>query len=127
MQFSLLHGLAFVIFYPSGPIGLVQAALQAITPGGIRAQVPAVYLRVIPVVGLARGPSLLAAVTDCLFHEDAAVGASIAVLSATAAVTGLIVFGLGLNACMRKAAPGIHPRSPEGVDHPGITKLMIKA
>jgi MFS family permease len=99
---------SLMVLFLSGPIGLVQAALQAITPSGIRAQVTAVYMLVVTLVGLALGPSLVAAVTDYVFHDDAAVGASISIVSSAGGVAGAIVLLSGVNAYRRKAAQGIH-------------------
>jgi len=99
---------ALMVLTLSAPIGLVQAALQSITPVGIRAQVTAVYLLVVTLVGLALGPSLVAAFTDYVFHDDVAVGKSIAIVASLAAAASAAVFVLGIGAYRRKVEDGLH-------------------
>jgi MFS family permease len=97
---------SLMVLFLSGPIGLVQTALQAITPNEVRGQVIAVYLLVVTLVGLAGGPSLVAALTDYWFHDDAAVGSSIAVVGAGASVVSALVLLLGVGAYRRKVESG---------------------
>jgi MFS family permease len=101
--------LALMVFLLSAPIGLVQAALQAITPNEMRAQVIAIYLLTVTIIGLAAGPSLVAAVTDFHFRNDAAVGSSIAVVATTASIISLVILAFGISAYKQKAA---HPEEP---------------
>jgi MFS family permease len=97
---------SLMVLFLSGPIGLVQTALQAITPNEVRGQIIAVYLLVVTLVGLAGGPSLVAALTDYWFHNDAAVGSSIAVVGAGASVVSALVLLLGVGAYRRKVESG---------------------
>ena len=90
--------LSFLVFFMSAPIGLVQAALQAITPNEMRAQMLAIYLLVATIVGGGFGPSTVAAMTDYYFHNDASVGASIATVAAVAAALSVLVLSLGMKA-----------------------------
>lgn len=93
---------SLVVFFLSSPIGMVQTALQAITPNELRAQVIAVYMLVVTLVGLALGPSLVAAMTDYYYHRDAAVGSSIAVVTSAACAASILVLSLGVGAYRRK-------------------------
>jgi MFS family permease len=95
--------LACMVFFLSAPIGLVQAALQAITPNEMRAQVIAIYLLAVTVIGLSGGPSAVAAVTDFYFADDAAVGISIAIIAGLASLLGAIILSLGIGAYQQKA------------------------
>ena len=94
--------LALLVFLLSTPIGLVQAALQAITPNQMRAQVIAVYLLISALVGSACGPSSVAAVTDFWFHDDKALGASIAIVATVASVLSALILSAGIRAYAHK-------------------------
>ena len=94
--------LASLVFFMSAPIGLVQTALQSITPNEMRAQVIAVYLLAVTLIGTAIGPSAVAAMTDYYFRNDAAIGSSIAVVATIAAMLSVLVFSLGVGAYKRK-------------------------
>jgi MFS family permease len=88
----------------SGPVGLVQAALQSVTPNEMRGQVIAIYLVVVTIVGTTLGTSAVAGFTDYVFHNDAAVGWSISVVASVAALLGAVVLAAGIPAYNRKAA-----------------------
>lgn len=94
--------LALMVGFMSTPIGLVQAALQAITPNQLRAQVIAVYLLTVTLIGTAIGPAAVAALTVYYYHDDAAVGASIAVVTTAASLLSVLVLLLGVGAYARK-------------------------
>ena len=96
--------LSLMIMFLSAPIGLVQAALAAITPNEMRAQVIAIYLLVVTIFGLSSGPSAVAAVTDFYFGNDAAVGMSIAIVSVISCTLGVLTLYAGIGAYRRKVA-----------------------
>jgi MFS family permease len=75
-----------IVFFLGTPIGLTQVALQAVTPNEMRAQVIAVYLLAVAVMGLGIGPSLMAAVTDFVFGFDAALIYSMSIVVTIACV-----------------------------------------
>ncbi len=91
-----------LVVFMSAPIGLVQTALQAITANEMRAQVIAIYLLAVTLIGTAIGPSAVALMTDQYFHNDAAVGSSIAVVASIAAALSAVVYSLGVGAYERK-------------------------
>ncbi len=62
------------------PYGIASGALALITPVHFRGQVVAIYLLVSNLIGLSTGPLLIALGTDHLFHRDAAVRYSLALL-----------------------------------------------
>ena len=93
--------LGLMVFFMSTPIGLAQTALQAVTPNEMRAQVIAIYLLTTALVGNACGPSAIAALTDYYFHNDAAVGSSIAVVATLAAIASAVIILLGVSAYER--------------------------
>jgi MFS family permease len=88
-----------VIYIPSMPIKIVAMVLanllvvivavllptvmQLATPNRIRAQVSAIFLLVINLVGIGLGPTVIALITDYGFQDDMAVGDSIALVAVT--------------------------------------------
>lgn len=82
---------AFFMFFASFGYGAAAAALQMITPNEMRAQVSALYLFFINLLGLGLGPTAVALLTDYVFKDLQAVGMSIAVTAGVAAVLGGII------------------------------------
>lgn len=94
-------GLAFAFlvvatFLSSFPVAVIIAALQVITPNQMRGQIVAMYFFLGNVLGLGVGPTIVAAITDYVFHDEMMVGASIATVTAvvTPIVVGLLIWGL---------------------------------
>lgn len=80
------------------PYGAAAAVVQELTPNRMRAQVSAVYLFVVNLVGLGAGPTAVALLTDHVFHDDAAVGTSLTIV---------LVIALSLSAvCLTYARRG---------------------
>ena len=96
-----LSCLALLILFMGMPIGLAQSALQAITPNEMRAQLIAVYLTTVSLIGPALGPSAVAALTDFHFHDDAAVGRSLSIVITAAATVSVAVLALSIRALRR--------------------------
>lgn len=94
---------ALLVVLLSTPIGLVQVALQAITPNAMRARVIAVYLLATALIGSAGGPALVAAVTDFWFHDDRALGWSISIVTTVAAMLSTLILHTGIRAYAHKA------------------------
>jgi len=82
--------------------GLPPAILQAITPNEMRGQITAVYLFAVNLIGLAIGPSAVAAMTDFYFEDDLAVGLSLVTVTVIASVIGVVILGLGMRSYIRK-------------------------
>ncbi len=75
---------AVFLFGCSMPWGSAVAALHEITPNQMRGQVSAVYLFCLSLLGMGLGPTMVASFTDHLFHNDLALGKSIALAIAIA-------------------------------------------
>jgi MFS family permease len=103
--------LAVMILLLSTPIGLAQAAVQAITPNEMRAQLIAVYLLSVALFGTAVGSSAVAALTDYYFRQDARVGSSMAIVSSGAAALSALAFLSGLAAYRRALQRTLGERS----------------
>ena len=80
-------------FLWSLPHGIAPAALQPITPNRMRAQVSALYLLSVNLIGLGIGPTFVALMTDYLYRDPALVGHSLATVAAiTAPLSALILY-----------------------------------
>ena len=71
-------------FLSTFPYGIAAAALQDVTPNQLRAQVTALYLLALGLLGLGIGPTAVGAFTDRVFGDPMQVGRSIALLCAIA-------------------------------------------
>lgn len=74
----------------------MNAALQSITPNQMRGQVTALFLLVFNVIGYGLGPSIIAVLTDFVFHSEAQIGRSIAATVAILAPLGISMIWLSL-------------------------------
>jgi catechol 2,3-dioxygenase-like lactoylglutathione lyase family enzyme len=70
------------------------AALQEITPNQLRAQVSALYLFSMNILGIALGPTVVAALTDHVFGRDDALPYSLALTVAGAAPLAIVLLAL---------------------------------
>ena len=75
----LCVGLVVIGQLPIALIGIVSTALQQVTPNEYRGRVSAIYLLFGNLIGFGAGPYLPAALTDYVFHDDAALGLSVAI------------------------------------------------
>lgn len=69
-----------IVFFLNSYFALAIAALQRITPNRMRAQVSALLLFMTNLFGLALGPTAVAALTDFVFRDDAALAQSLGLL-----------------------------------------------
>lgn len=83
------------------PMGVAPAALQPITPNQMRAQISALYLLTITLVGLGVGPLLVALLTDRVFGDPQGIKYSLAIVSAGAAPLAALLLRLGMPAYRR--------------------------
>lgn len=93
-----------LVFFTSMPFGAAAAAIQFITPPGMRATASSIYLCVLNLIGLGGGPTLVALLTDYWFVDDLAVGKSLAIATAVATVPAIVVFAWGLPHFRRTAS-----------------------
>ena len=83
-------------FLWSLPHGIAPAALQPITPNRMRAQVSALYLLSVNLIGLGIGPTFVALMTDYLYKDPALVGHSLATVAAISAPMSAVILYTGL-------------------------------
>ncbi len=86
------------------PWGLAYAAIATITPNELRGQMAALYLFIVNIIGLGLGPSAIAAFTDYVFADEAAIGASLAAATTVIAPLAAILFAFGRRPFARAVA-----------------------
>src|SRR5262249_43948915 len=79
--FVFVSGFTFNAYNGVGPM-----AVNQITPNQSRAQVSAVYLFVVNLLGIAAGPALVPLVNDYFFHDPASIRYSLAIVVFCAAL-----------------------------------------
>jgi MFS family permease len=84
------------VFFGAFPYGAAAAALQELTPNGMRAQVSALYLLGLNLVGIGLGPTAVAFITDKVFADDRAVRFSLAITTGLAAPLAVLLLLLAL-------------------------------
>lgn len=77
---AALATIGVMLFFIAFPIGLAPAILQAVTPNELRAQVSALYIFVVAFVGLGLGPTIVAATSDFIFHDELMIGRALAII-----------------------------------------------
>ena len=80
------------VFCNTLPMGTSVAALQLIFPNQLRGLISAFFLFVLNMGGLSLGPLLPGLFTDCLFHNERMVGASLGLSIAISSTLMLVTF-----------------------------------
>ena len=88
--------LAPVYFFSSMPFGLAPAAIQQLMPNTMRGQASAIYLFVINLIGLGLGPTVVATLTQDVFHDKNAVHLSLLVAGVSAHLCAAVLLWRGL-------------------------------
>ena len=73
--------LAFAIFFSAFQGGIAGGVIQLMVPNEMRGQTVALYFLVANLVGMGFGPTIVAAMTDFIFQDDAALNKSLALTS----------------------------------------------
>ena len=95
-EWLALSLMAPLTFLSSLPHGIAPAALQPITPNQMRAQVSALYLFFVNLLGLGLGPLCVALLTDYVYGEPSLVGYSLATVVAVIAPIAVVILAFGL-------------------------------
>ncbi|CAL1691788.1 putative L-galactonate transporter [Brevundimonas subvibrioides] len=95
------------IFVASLGIGPGTAAFQVITPNRMRAQVSAIYMFAMNVVGFALGPLVVALFTDFLFNDPKDLKYSLSLCAVLLGPIALLVIAQGMKAYKRSYARAI--------------------
>ena len=87
-----------LMFFSAFAFGAAVTGLQLITPPHMRAQVSAVFLFSINLVGIGTGPTLVALLTDRAYGDPLRVGDSLAWIGTLSAIAGTALIASGLKA-----------------------------
>jgi MFS family permease len=91
---ALLIPFAFLM---AAMYGVAPAALQQMVPNEMRAQVSAMYLFVVNIIGLGAGTTAIALLTDHVFHDDNMLRYSLLISGTGAYVVSALLWWRGLN------------------------------
>lgn len=91
-------------FFAAFPFGASSAAIQEIMPNQARALASAVYLLIVNLIALGFGPTLVALLTDYVFHDEQAVHLSLACVMLGSSLLALACYAWGLGAFRTPAA-----------------------
>jgi len=91
-------------FFASFAFGAAVAAIQEITPNRMRAQIGALFMSALTLIGLGLGPSVVGLLTDRVFGEDAAVRYSLLAVTVVGLAASAILLGAGLAPYRRSVA-----------------------
>jgi MFS family permease len=96
--------LVVVNFFAAFPWGAIGASAAEIVPARMRAQGSALYFLVLSLVSSTLGPTLVAVITDYVFHADSAVGYSLAIANVLGMTAAIAVLLYGMPAYRRTIA-----------------------
>ena len=92
---------ALSAFFSNTMLGCVVAALQVATPPRMRGQISAFFLFTAAFIGIAIGPTAVAAATDYIFGNDHAVGHSLGLVALVFPLLGVAVLHLGRRSMLK--------------------------
>ncbi|MBC6951551.1 MFS transporter [candidate division KSB1 bacterium] len=101
---TALLALIPVNIFASFAFGAATAAIQEVTPNQMRAQISALYLFLINLIGLGFGPTAVALTTDFVFGDENAVRYSLILVGTIALLLAALLFWLGLKPYRRSLA-----------------------
>jgi MFS family permease len=91
-------------FFAAFAFGAASAAVQEITPNRMRAQVGALFVSAMTLIGLGLGPSIVGLLTDRVFGDDAAVRYSLLAVTVVGLGAAVSLLGAGLAPYRRSVA-----------------------
>jgi len=89
---------ALLFFFSAFPFGAAASAIQVATPPHLRAQMSALYLFCLNLIGIGFGPTLVALITDYGFEDISKVGWSMAIVGGIAAPLSAVILHYGIPA-----------------------------
>jgi len=87
--------LVVTMFFVSFPMPTSTMAMQMLAPNQMRAQISAVFLLISNLIGLGLGASLVALLTDKVFHSELMVGKSMAIVASCATILTILLLWRG--------------------------------
>ncbi len=82
-------------FFGAMPFGVAPAGIQAITPNRMRAQVSALYLLTVNLIGLGLGPVIIGASTDYIFKDESQLMYTLSLVGGITGIWAVIVLRMG--------------------------------
>ena len=110
---SAIALLAAATFALSFPQALPPTMLQLVAPNNLRAQVTAIFMLISVLTAYTVGPILVALMNDYVFRDDAALGHSLAIVSAALTPIGILCLWYGMKPFRERAAT---PSTADGLD-----------
>ena len=101
-----LAAIAGASFSVTLPLALITTVMQHVTPNAMRGVVNGLYVVATNVLGLALGPTLVAATTDFVFADPKAVADSLAVVAMVVGPIAAILLWSGIGAYRARQATG---------------------
>ena len=101
---SAIALLAAATFALSFPQALPPTMLQLVAPNNLRAQATAIFMLVSVLTAYTVGPVLVALMNDYVFRDDAALGHSLAIVSAALTPIGTLCLWYGMKPYRERAA-----------------------
>ena len=101
---SAIALLAVATFALSFPQALPPTMLQLVAPNNLRAQATAIFMLVSVLTAYTVGPVLVALMNDYVFRDDAALGHSLAIVSAALTPIGTLCLWYGMKPYRERAA-----------------------
>ena len=95
---------ALASFVYSMPQAIASSALQLATPNRMRGIASSIYVFAVSVTGLGAAPTIVALLTDHVFHDEAMVGMSLAVTCGAASILSAILLARALRGYHRLLA-----------------------
>ena len=90
-----LVSIGFASFSVTLPLALITTVMQEVTPNAMRGVINGAYVVTTNVLGLALGPTLVAASTDYIFEDTQAVAKSLALVAVFVGPTAMFLLNLG--------------------------------
>ena len=84
------------VFFGSMPYGIAPAAIQRMMPNSMRAQATSIYLFVINIVGMGLGPTVVALITEHVFHDEKALNYSLLIVGVGSYLVAIVLLGISL-------------------------------
>jgi MFS family permease len=93
-MFFALYGILLVITIPS--MMYLQACLALLAPNELRGQLTGVGYTIYSILGVGGGPTIIGALTNFLFHDEAKVGWSLALVLSTGIPAGAVLLRMSM-------------------------------
>ncbi|MBL8850282.1 MAG: MFS transporter [Planctomycetaceae bacterium] len=82
------------VFFGSMPYGVAPAAIQRMMPNTMRAQATAIYLFVINIIGMGLGPTVVALLSDHVFHDENRLHHSLVIVGGASYVVATVLLAI---------------------------------